>query len=298
MSESLQKYDQSAHIRIVLHNVSDMDLVSPYKSETCDFVTLDELKNTFPTLITIESNRSRLEFIYALTPFIVKYFQLNFPRSQVTYVDADLFFLANVRELTNLAANYDVGITPHRFKESMKHLERFGKYNVGLVQFNNTEGSKRVLDFWLESCTKSTSTKVSPNVFGDQKYLDRFRDLGKTFVFDFPGVNAAPWNTNKVSRDTLNNSVLVENEILYFFHFSGLKVFRRFATLSYIYYDWKPQKSIKKHLFIEYVSKIVFVEIKLFGQRKFDDRKINLRQGVRFLINRDFILIKKSLWFQ
>jgi hypothetical protein len=294
MSNSLQEFDQAAQIRVVLHNASDMELIVPYLSETCDFVTLDELRKTFPILVSIESSRPRLEFIYALTPFIVKYFQMINPTSQITYVDADLFFLGKVEELTNLAASYDVGITPHRFRESMRHLEQFGKYNVGLVQFNNTEGSQRVLDFWLEACTKSTSTIVTPDVFGDQKYLDRFQELGKTLVFDSPGVNAAPWNTNIVSRDTRKNCILVGNEQLYFFHFSGLKIFKRFATLSYIYYDWKPKKSIKKLLFAQYVSKIISAEMKLFSRRKFDDRKINLRQSVRFLINSDFILIKKS----
>jgi hypothetical protein len=294
MSNSLQEFDQAAQIRVVLHNASDMELIAPYLSENCDFVTLDELRKTFPILVSIESSRPRLEFIYALTPFIVKYFQEINPTCQVTYVDADLFFLGKVEDLTNLAASYDVGITPHRFRKGMRHLEQFGKYNVGLVQFNNTEGSQRVLDFWLEACTKSTSTIVTPDVFGDQKYLDRFQELGKTLVFDSPGVNAAPWNTRIASRDTRKNFILVENEQLYFFHFSGLKIFKRFATLSYTYYNSKPKKSIKKLLFIPYVSKIVSVEMKLFGQRKFDNRKINFRQSVRFLINRDYILIKKN----
>ena len=294
MSKSLQEFDEAAQIRLVLHNASDMDLILPYVSETCDFVTLDDLKKTFPILVSIEASRPRLEFIYALTPFIVKYFQGIFPTSKVTYVDADLFFLGKVEELTNLAAKHDVGITPHRFTEKMRHLEQFGKYNVGLVQFNRTEGSQRVLDFWLEACTKSTSTIVSSSVFGDQKYLDRFQEFGEIFVFDSPGVNAAPWNTNVVSQDADKNYILVEDKKLYFFHFSGLKIFKKFATLSYIYYDWKPKKSIKKLLYLDYVSKIISVEVKLFGQRKFDDRKINLRQSVKFLVNRDFLLIKKS----
>jgi len=292
MSSSLQDFDREAQIRVVLHNASDMQLIAPYVSEKCEFVTLDDLRRFFPVLLTIEATRPRLEFIYALTPFIVKYFEEANPKSQITYVDADLFFLGKVQELSDLAAKHDVGITPHRFTERMKHLEQFGKYNVGLVQFNRTEGSKRVLDFWLEACIKSTSTVVSPKVFGDQKYLNNFEEIGEIFVFDSPGVNAAPWNTNMVTRSSNKALILVENSPLYFFHFSGLKIFKRFATLSYIYYDWKPRKSIKKLLYSEYISKVTSTEVKLFGRRKYDERRITLRQCLKFLINQDFLFIK------
>jgi hypothetical protein len=292
MSNSLQEFDQVAQIRVVLHNASDLELIGPYLSETCDFVTLDELRKKFPILVSLEASRPRLEFIYALTPFIVKYFQEIFPTSQITYVDADLFFLGKVEVLTNLAAKYDVGITPHRFKREMLHLEEFGRYNVGLVQFNETKGSQRVLDFWIKACTESTSTVVSPNVFGDQKYLDRFHEYGEIFVFNSPGVNAAPWNTDRVLLNEDRNYISVENEQLYFFHFSGLKIFKRFATLSYIYYEWKPKKSIKKHLYRGYISRVVSVEIKLYGHRKYDKRRVNFRQRIRFLLNGDFLVIK------
>jgi len=294
MISSLQKYDQEAQIRVVLHNPADIELIVPYLSDNCEFVTLDELRKSLPILVSLQIGRPRLEFFYALTPFIVKYFQDINPAKQITYVDADLFFLGKVEDLTNLAAKHDVGITPHRFKSKMSHLEQFGRYNVGLVQFNETSGSKRVLEFWLKACIESTSTKVSSKVFGDQKYLDRFQEFGDVFVFKSPGVNAAPWNTNMIVQNADKNCILVDNKKLYFFHFSGLKIFKRFATLSYIYYDWKPKKSIKKLLYKEYVSKIISTELTLFGRRKFDDRKINFRQSLRFLISRDFIRIKKS----
>ena len=293
MSNSLQEFDAEAQIRIFLHNASDLDLVRPYLSETCSFVTLDELRQKYPILVSIEASRPRLEFIYALTPFIVKYFQEIFPTSQITYVDADLLFYGKVEVLTNLAAGYDVGITPHRFKEEMRHLEKFGRYNVGLVQFNETEGSQRVLDFWIKACVESTSTVVSPNVFGDQKYLDSFQEYGAIFVFDSPGVNAAPWNTDVVLFDEDENYISVKNEQLYFFHFSGLKIFKRFAMLSYIYYEWKPDKSVKNHVYRKYILKVISVEMKLYGYRKYDDRRVNFRQSIRFLINGDFLLIKK-----
>lgn len=294
MSNSLQEFDREAQIRVVLHNASDLELIKPYLSETCNFVTLDELRKKYHILVSLEASRPHLEFIYALTPFIVKYFQENFPTSQITYVDADLLFFGKVEVLTNLASGYDVGITPHRFEEEMRHLEEFGRYNVGLVQFNATEGSQHVLDFWIKACTESTSTVVSPNVFGDQKYLDRFQEFGEVFVFDSPGVNAAPWNTNSVLLDEDTNYILVENEQLYFFHFSGLKIFKRFTTLSYIYYEWKPEKSIKDHIYEKYILKVISAEMKLYGHRKYDDRRVSFRQRIRFLINGDFLLIKKS----
>jgi hypothetical protein len=55
-----------------------------------------------------------------------------------------------------------------------------------------------VLQYWMKSCMASTSTTVTPEVFGDQKYLDNFSDYGNVKVFEGHGVNVAPWNCNQI----------------------------------------------------------------------------------------------------
>ncbi len=295
MADSLQEFDAEATVCVVLHNSEDLSLVLPEPRRNRTYFDLSTLKKHFPDLETIESDRSRLEYIYALSPYLVKYFFENTEAESVTYIDADLYFFKSISDLTSLATIADVGLVPHRFKPEMKHLEGFGKYNVGLVQFNRTPDSLAILNFWLNSCRQSTSTFATETVFGDQKYLESFKRYGKVFEFQAEGINAAPWNTNEIKPSEDGFDWLVGEDLLYFYHFSGLKIFKRFATLSFIYYEWNPKKSIKVGIYTEYVNKVITKDKQIFGKRIIDFRKVNLRQMLRFIVARDFILIRKSL---
>lgn len=295
MADSLQEYDEEASVCVVLHNSEDLSLVLNESRRNRIYFNLSTIKKYFPDLESIESNRSRLEYIYALSPFLVKYFFENLEAESVTYIDADLHFFKSISDLTSLATFADVGLVPHRFKPELQHLESFGKYNVGLVQFNRTPDSLAILNFWLNSCRQSTSTVTTETVFGDQKYLESFWRFGKVFEFQAEGINAAPWNTNEIKPSNDGSDWLVGEDPLYFYHFSGLKIFKRFATLSFIYYEWNPKKSIKVGIYREYVNKVIAKDKQIFGKRVIDSRKVNLRQMLRFIFAGDFILIRKNL---
>jgi hypothetical protein len=289
MAESLHAYDETALIVLVCHDNETAALAERWISSTLSVIELDQVKVKFPELNQIESGRSRLEFIYALSPFVVNYFFDDDSVSSVTYLDADLYFYDRVGELTEQAKSFDVAIVGHRFSTEMSHLAVHGKFNVGLVQFNQTSGGRRVLHYWMKSCENSTSTNVTSDVFGDQKYLDNFSNYGKVKVFEGLGVNAAPWNCNQIEITEQGTYSVTSNESLYFYHFSGLKIFRFFSTLSFSYYDWKPSAILKKHIYSSYIANIHQMELRLFGVPKFDKRKISMRQFFRFVWYRDIL---------
>jgi len=289
MAESLHAYDENALIVLVCHDSKTAALAERWISSTFSVIELAQVKTKFPALRKIESERPRLEFIYALSPFVVAYLFDMDPVSSVTYLDADLHFYDRVGDLTKEGQNFDVAVVGHRFAPDMRHLEIHGKYNVGLVQFNKTSGGHQVLQYWMESCVTSTSTTVTSDVFGDQKYLDNFKDYGNVKVFEGHGINVAPWNCNQIQTSKEEKITLTNNDPLCFYHFSGLKIFSFFSTLSFSYYNWKPSSALKKHIYVPYISKIKQMEIQLFGLPQFDKRKISIRQFFRFILYRDIL---------
>lgn len=289
MAESLHAYDENALIVLVCHDSKTAALAERWISSSFSVIELVQVKKKFPVLEKIESQRSRLEFIYALSPFVVSYLYDMDSVSSVTYLDADLHFYDRVGDLTKQGKNFDVAVVGHRFAPDMRHLEIHGKYNVGLVQFNKTSGGHQVLQYWMESCVRSTSTTVTSDVFGDQKYLDNFKDYGNIKVLEGHGVNAAPWNCNQIEIYEDGERILISHDPMYFFHFSGLKLFRFFSTLSFSYYHWKPSAILKKHMYIPYIFKIHQMELRLFGLPQFDKRKISIRQFFRFILYRDIL---------
>jgi hypothetical protein len=289
MIESIQRHDSSAVLGLVCHDEETKEIAEKWVDESVKVIELNELEEFRPRLKALKLDRPKLEHIYSLSPYVVKYFFEAYKPQSVTYVDADLFFYKSVGDVVQEAEACDAGIVGHRFKAKMKHLEKFGIYNVGLVHFNNTTGGQKILDFWLDACSKSTSTNASEEVFGDQKYLDKFSAIGKVHIFHSAGVNAAPWNCDYICASS-SGELQIETEPLQFFHFSGLKIFRFYSSLSYTYYEWEPTKSIKELIFIPYIRNLLTLEKRMYGRPIYDERKISLRQLFQFIENRDLVI--------
>ena len=289
MIESIQRHDSSAVLGLVCHDEETKEIAEKWVDESVKVIELNELEEFRPRLKALKLDRPKLEHIYSLSPYVVKYFFEAYKPQSVTYVDADLFFYKSVGDVVQEAEACDAGIVGHRFKPKMKHLEKFGIYNVGLVHFNNTTGGQKILDFWLDACSKSTSTDASEEVFGDQKYLDKFSAIGKVHIFHSAGVNAAPWNCDYICASS-SGELQIETEPLQFFHFSGLKIFRFYSSLSYTYYEWEPTKSIKELIFIPYIRNLLTLEKRMYGRPIYDERKISLRQLFQFIENRDLVI--------
>jgi hypothetical protein len=289
MIGSIQSHDSNAVIALVCHDEETKELAQKWAGDSLKIVGLDELEKAHPGLKSIKLDRIKLEFIYSLSPYVVQYFFDTYDPLSVTYVDADLYFFSSVTDIVSHTEESDVGIVGHRFRPKMKHLEKFGIFNVGLVHFNNTSGGRNILKFWLDSCSKSTSTNATTEVFGDQKYLDKFSTIGKVHIFNSPGINAAPWNCNDIGVSA-TGELQIEQQRLMFFHFSGLKIFKFYSTLSYSYYEWRPSKRIKKLLFAPYVKNLLTLETTIFGAPLFDKRTIKPRQLLQFINNRDLLI--------
>lgn len=289
MIGSIQRHDSSAVLGLVCHDEETKQIAEKWVDDSVKVIGLNAIEECHPRLKTLKLDRPKLEFIFSLSPYIVKYFFEVYKPESVTYVDADLYFYKSVGDVVDQAETSDVGIVGHRFKLNMKHLEKFGIYNVGLVHFNNTMGGQKILDFWLDACSNSTSVNTSKEVFADQKYLDKFSIIGKVHTFHSSGVNAAPWNCDDIRTSSIGE-LQIETDPLQFFHFSGLKIFRFYSSLSYTYYEWKPTKSIKELIFVPYIRNLLSLERRMYGRPTYDERKIKLRQLLQFIKNRDLII--------
>ena len=294
MIDSLLSHDPTSKVGILCHDRETFTKLSSLDNSRILVRELQELVIKFPEIAAIKFERSKLEFIYALTPFVVDFFWDWELFESITYVDADLFFYKSPEELLSETINSDVAIIGHRFHEKIRKLEFAGKYNVGLVHFNYTSGSRGVLEYWKKACIKSTSIHQESDIYGDQKYLESFHQFGKVYVIDSAGANAAPWNCREIHYEKNSAQLIVNGENLIFFHFSGLKIFRNFATLSYLYYEWSPGRNIKKYLYLPYIKEIIRNERILFAKITTDSRKITFRQMLRFISKKDIVLFRMN----
>jgi hypothetical protein len=192
-------------------------------------VPLAEVEAGDAGLATAKANRSRVEYYFTLSPCWPRWLLAKNPgMDRVTYVDADMFFFASPAPVFAAmdASGAGVLVTTHRFPPWLRHYERHGIYNVGLLSFRNDAAGRGCLDDWRTRCLAWCHDRLEDGKYADQKYLDDWpARLGSALlVLDDPGVNLAPWNWAghccEVQKD---GSVQVDGQRLVLFHFARFR---------------------------------------------------------------------------
>lgn len=254
--KSLKTEQYSGTFVIFVHDQESYEKLALLNLESMIVYKIDVLEGEFPELLQAKLNRSNIEFYFCITPFLIKYLQNEFSSKYSIYIDADIFFFAPVIDLVDDLSECDVAITPHRFSSRNKFLEKYGLFNVGLVCFSNEPAAKKILDWWAVKCLESTARELSLHVYGDQKYLDRFIELGGNVRFlSGAGQNAAPWNL--VDASLSGNRIVAKSDLdespLIFFHFSGLKQFPLLTFLGFMPFRTRPTRMIKALIYKPYL---------------------------------------------
>ena len=287
---SLREHGECAPIHVLCHDELALEKLSILGLKGVYPVNRSTLYELFTELVEAEKTRSSLEFYYLFSPYLLKYLE-KFNYEQLVYLDSDLYFFGSLEATLFPAQEFDVGIVPHRFDENDAHLNMYGVYNVGLVYFKNNLSGLKTLDWWAESCLQSTKLEVTDTSFGDQKYLDFFdRMEASTYIFESHGHNTAPWN-NHTAHLTSEHELRIQGDKLLYFHFSGLRIYRKFATLGFTSYRKKPNNVMKKYLYRKYIKEVVYWERAIGNPNRVDYRKIRFREILNAIKYRDLLII-------
>ena len=197
-------------------------------------VSLAEVEAGDAALAAAKANRSRVEYYFTLSPCWPRWLlEKHGARSgieRITYVDADMFFFASPEPVVAAmdAARASVLVTAHRFPPWLRHYERHGRFNVGLLSWRNDAAGRACLDDWRAQCLDWCHDRLEPTRYADQKYLDAWPEkLGAALlVLPHPGVNLAPWNWAGSAMELSGGGVRVDREALVLFHFARFRPVR------------------------------------------------------------------------
>lgn len=200
-------------------------LVSKLAFPGLEPVALADLEEADPEAAATRDSRSRVEYYFTLTPVLPRYLLDRHPDVDViSYVDADLRFYSHPEPIVDAMGAGSVLIIPHGFPERLAHLERYGRYNVGLVAFRRDAAGLACLDRWRERCIEWCYDRVEDGKFADQAYLDDWPSMHEgVVVLDRPGVGLGPWNFSKYRIDVGVTSPTVDGEPLVFYHFHAFR---------------------------------------------------------------------------
>ncbi len=190
-----------------------------------EIVTLAELEAFDPELLAVKATRRTIEYYFTITPCLPRCILARHPDiDAITYLDSDLWFLADPELVFAEIGDASIAITPHRFSPERAALTRFGRFNVGWLTWRNDETGRRCLEDYRADCLDWCSDIPEPTRFADQKYLDKWPDLYPNLVsLEHPGINAASWNVNNHQLSDVGGMLFLGDRRLIFWHYHGLK---------------------------------------------------------------------------
>lgn len=189
-----------------------------------------------PELLKVKEERTRAEYCWTCTPWIIRYVLERFREPMCTYIDADMMFYSSPQYVFDdmRAKNCSVLIVPHRLDQNdarAKRQERHvGTYCVEFNTFYNDEQGRAVLNWWADSCLNWCfyTPEVDAPAYGDQKYLNEFpKRFSGVYICEEWGMGMAGWNADRLRLKekepiTVESVETGKSYPAVFFHFAGI----------------------------------------------------------------------------
>ena len=221
---------------------------------------LDDIEKNDPELAIAKSNRSKIEYYFTLSPCLPLYLLKKYNLPNICSLDADILFLNSPKSLFDKLNDFSIVITPHKFSNEIKHLTKYGIYNVSFQIFKNNEIGLACLQKWKEECIEFCGDEFDAvnDRFADQKYLDKWLTLypNEVFVLNDDISGLAPWNLNNYEIKKNENYYFSNNDQVIFYHFHHFKIFNEnWASNGFYEYKAKHQIGID-NLYLDYWNKL------------------------------------------
>jgi len=165
------------------------------------------------------------EFATALKPWLLKH--LLRQAEDVTYFDPDIEVFASLDDVSALARERGIVLTPHTLQElprdellpSEEMLLRAGIYNLGFIAV--ARDASPFLDWWADRLARNCIVAVEDGIFVDQRWIDFVPALFEHAILRDPGCNVAYWNLHHRQVAWTARGYEVNGEPLRFYHYSG-----------------------------------------------------------------------------
>lgn len=256
--ESLRaQEDHSTFVVLALDDVARAG-VEAWSDPSVEIVTLEMLESHFPELTEVRSTRTQMEYLFTLTPWLVRLVIEQNLYEWVTYLDADMYFFTSPTPIYQEIDTNSVAIVEHRFPAMQAWRRKYGRFNVGWVGFRNDRDGMECLRWWAGSCLAWCYDRVENGKFADQRYLDDFpQRFNRVAIISHIGADVAPWNlrSSHVDRDS-SGQVTVDGVPIIFFHFHGLRAEEARFHFKHLPYLVKTTAVIRDHIYRPYCVRL------------------------------------------
>jgi hypothetical protein len=222
-------------------------------------IALGDLESWDEGLLEAKKNRSQIEYYFTLSPILPLYvLRLANNIDIITYLDADLYFYSNPRQIYEELGANSILIIEHRFTKVLRKFEKNGRFNVQYQSFRSDKQGVSCLENWREQCLEWCHDRSENGKYADQGYLNEWPDrYDKLVVSQLKGAGVAPWNVAQYEIDFNNDGVTIDGEPLVFYHFHSVrKLFNMIYTTEFGVYKLNKKQNNLIFLYKQYLKEL------------------------------------------
>lgn len=226
-TDSFLKFHPNGKVFVML--VDKIDKFFDPKNEKFELVYMDDLKIDNVSSFCFKYNI--LELNTAVKPFLLQYLFEKYNLDKLYYFDPDILITENLGELSKLLDNNSIILTPHLLepidddcRPGEIEILRSGTFNLGFIALSNTDDTKTFIKWWQKRLYNNCWMDPDKGFHVDQKWIDLVPGLfDNVYILREPGYNVAYWNIHGRYVSDKNDKLYVNDEPMYFFHFSGFE---------------------------------------------------------------------------
>jgi len=229
LMDSVMRFEPEAgRVVLVVDGDDDRD---DYTNEVFDVVFPENLIN-IDKWYHFVTKYTGLEVCTAIKPFFMEQLFEAFSTDIVIYLDPDIEIFHSIEPILADLDEHTMLLTPHilsarQDKElpNERDFLRLGCFNLGFVAVHRIGQWREILNWWKKHLYTECVQQQEQGVFLDQRWMDIvphiFKGIG---IFKHPGCNVAWWNYKERSLIQQDDELLVNGEVLIFFHYSGFNL--------------------------------------------------------------------------
>ena len=274
--KSLEKFNVNYTFYVLALDKFVLNFLKDFNFKKIKLIRIDEVENEYKELLIVKKNRSKIEYYFTLTPFLPKYIHKKYFIKNISYLDADFYFLKDPYYKIQSNSNFSVVL----IKQDSD--PKYGLYNVGWIYFNfKFSETKKILEKWSGQCLNSCSDIPKNGLYADQKYLDEWPKILKNFNIEKPEESClSPWDNNYKIENNLNK--------IFAFHFHGLELKKNYFVTGFSKYNKRISVKILNNIYKPYIKEISFIE------KKNDLTSSSIRNKHQNNFKKLFLMFKKS----
>lgn len=269
---SLEKACSGFKIYVLAMDDRCEEILKDYAFPNACVIHLNDFIEAFD-LAEVQKSRSRGEFCWTCTAFLIDYVLELYGEKNCTYIDADMYFYTDPQCLLDEMGEKTIQIAEHRFNRSidgrLAELDS-GKYCVEFNTFKATSDALEMLHWWMERCFESCSNDYGgQKIFGEQGYLATWGEKPNVSVLQNLGGGVAPWNLAQYRLYEKEPVIQLKEKRtgkafpLVFYHFHFIEYLDEQTASVHVFEPWKADRELVATLYVDYLQSVDAVKNEL-----------------------------------